>query len=96
MVRIETPSFTPRLYYADLMSRNSLLRRRARAVLLGLVVLLYVVSVPWYREAGATPSIVFGLPDWVAVALGCYVGVAILNSLAWLLTDLQDRDEEAP
>ena len=34
-----------------------------------------------------------GLPDWVAVALLCYAAVAVLNSLAWLLTDVPDRDE---
>jgi hypothetical protein len=33
-----------------------------------------------------------GLPDWVAVALLCYAAVAVLNSLAWLLTDVPDRD----
>ncbi len=63
-------------------------------MLLVLIVLLYVISVPWYRESGAVPSLVLGLPDWVAVALGCYVGVAILNSLAWLLTDVRDPDED--
>ncbi len=71
------------------------LRAKIRAALLGLICVLYVVSVPWYREAGATPAIVLGLPDWVAVALGCYLGVAVLNSVAWLLTDLRDPDEDA-
>jgi hypothetical protein len=37
--------------------------------------------------------LVFGLPDWVAVALGCYLAVAILNALAWLLTDIPERAE---
>ena len=32
----------------------------------------------------------FGLPDWVAVALACYVAAAFLNAGAWLLTDLRD------
>jgi hypothetical protein len=59
-------------------------------VLLVLVAGLYVLSIPWYRESGASVSRVFGLPDWVAVALGCYVAVAILNSIAWLLTDVED------
>ena len=36
------------------------------------------------------PAVILGLPDWVLVALGCYVGVAVLNSAAWLLTDLRD------
>ncbi len=57
--------------------------------------LLYLISIPWYRTTGAQPELVFGLPDWVAVALACYVGVALLNTVAWLLTDVPDepRDE---
>ena len=75
------------------MSRE--LRRRLRLALLALIVLLYVFSVPWYREAGSTPALWLGLPDWVTVALVCYVCVAILNSAAWLLTELRDPDENA-
>ncbi len=70
-------------------------RRRAsrlRSALLLVIVLLYVLSIPWYRVPGSTPSLLFGLPDWVAVALGCYFGVALLNSVAWLLTDVPDAD----
>ncbi len=68
-------------------------RRCVRRVLLGLVAGLYLLSIPWYRESGASAPLVFGLPDWVAVALGCYVAVAILNSIAWLLTDVQDPED---
>jgi hypothetical protein len=64
-----------------------------RRGVLALIGLLYVVSVPWYRETGSPVDIVFGLPDWVAVALACYVGVAILNGVAWLLTEVRDPDE---
>ena len=67
--------------------------RRVRLVLIAISVVLYVISVPWYREAGAAPAIWFGLPDWVAVALGCYLAAAALNAVAWLLTDVP---EEAP
>ncbi len=70
-----------------------LFRRRLRLALLAVIVALYVISVPWYREAGATPELWLGLPDWVAVALVCYVSVAILNSAAWLLTELRDPDD---
>ena len=69
--------------------RRAKLLRRA---LLTLIALLYVLSIPWYRASGVEPEIVFGLPDWAAVALGCYVGVAILNSIAWLLTDVRDAE----
>jgi hypothetical protein len=64
-----------------------------RRGVLALIGLLYVVSVPWYRETGSPVDIVFGLPDWVAVALACYVGVAILNGVAWLLTEVRDPEE---
>jgi len=72
--------------------RGALVARRLRAALLAAVVALYVVSIPWYRNAGAETSVWLGLPDWVAVALLCYLAVAVLNSLAWLLTDVPDRD----
>ena len=64
-----------------------------RGWLLLAISVLFVVSVPWYRETGAPVEIVFGLPDWVAVALGCYVGVAILNSVAWLLVKVPEEDD---
>jgi len=69
------------------------MRSRVRAVLLLAIGALYVLSVPWYRDSADEPGMLLGLPDWVAVALGCYVAVAVLNSLAWLLTDMP---EEAP
>ncbi len=66
-----------------------------RRALLAAIAVLYVLSVPWYRSAGADPGFWLGLPDWVAVALGCYVGVAVLNAAAWLLTEVPDT-EAAP
>ena len=66
------------------------MRARVRRLLLGLVVLLFVLSVPWYRDPAAGPQFWFGLPDWVAVALACYAAAAVLNAVAWLLTDLRD------
>ena len=70
-------------------------RRRLRAVLLSLIALLYVVSIPWYRPSGEVASVVWGLPDWVSVALACYVAVALLNAVAWLATDVPERDAAA-
>lgn len=66
-------------------------RNRRRLCLLG-IALLYLLSVPWYRmaEKEAPLVIIGGLPDWVAAALGCYVGVAVLNSLAWIWTPVPD------
>lgn len=65
-------------------------RRAVHFVCMVLIVLLYVLSVPWYREADAPLRIWLGLPDWVAVALLCYVGVAIVNGVAWIVTDVPD------
>jgi len=67
--------------------------RRLRAALLAVIAALYVVSIPWYRDSGAKASVWLGLPDWVAVALLCYLAVAVLNSFAWLLTDIRDPDD---
>ena len=59
-------------------------------MLLGLIALLYVFSVPWYRSADAPLQLWFGLPDWVAVALLCYLGAGLLNAWAWWITDVVD------
>jgi hypothetical protein len=68
-------------------------RKRVRRVLIALIGLLYVASVPWYRDPDAPLRIVFGLPDWVAVAVACYAVAACLNAVAWLLTEPQDAVE---
>jgi len=70
-------------------------RRRLRAVLLSLIAVLYVVSIPWYRPSGEVAAVVWGLPDWVSVALVCYVAAALLNAIAWLATDVPERDAAA-
>ncbi len=63
--------------------------------LLAVIALLYAISIPWYRETGAEPEMWFGLPDWVAVALGCYLAVAVLNAIAWLRTDVPEPPSAA-
>jgi hypothetical protein len=69
-------------------------RRSLRRVLLAVIALLYVLSIPWYRSGGEPARVVWGLPDWVAVALGCYAAIAVLNAAAWLLADVPDRSAE--
>jgi hypothetical protein len=64
---------------------------RFRILLIALIGVLYAISIPWYREGGEAPAIWLGLPDWVAVALGCYLGAALLNAAAWLLTEMPDE-----
>ncbi len=64
--------------------------RFLRNACLALIGGLFVLSVPWYRESEEPLVLWFGLPDWVAVALLCYVGVAVLNGIAWLATDIPD------
>jgi hypothetical protein len=65
--------------------------RTRRALLVG-VALLYAASIPWYRDPDSPVATWLGLPDWVTVALACYVGAAVLNALAWLRTDVSDPD----
>jgi len=65
--------------------------RMRRTLCLAVIVVLYIASVPWYREAGEAPGYWLGLPDWVAVSVLCYVGVAVLNAIAWLSTDVPDE-----
>ncbi len=69
-------------------------RRRLRSLLLAIIGLLYVASIPWYRASGELPDLLLGLPDWVAVALGCYAAAAVLNAAAWWLTDVPDSPED--
>jgi hypothetical protein len=70
-------------------------RRRVHFACMIVIALLYLVSVPWYRDAEAPLRLWLGLPDWVAVALLCYVGVAMANALAWIVSDVSD-DADRP
>jgi len=65
-------------------------RSRLRALLLGAIGLLYLVSVPWYREADTLPPLLLGLPNWAAVAVACYLGAACLNAIAWWIARVSD------
>lgn len=76
-------------------------RKIIHLVCMSLIAALYIASVPWYRSDDEPLRIWLGLPDWVAVALLCYVGVAIVNAIAWSVRDISDDleppvDHEAP
>jgi hypothetical protein len=68
-------------------------RRRLRAALLVAIVCLYGASIPWYREGGSETGLLWGLPSWVAIAIGCYVLAACANALAWWLTEIPDAPD---
>ena len=69
-------------------------RARLRVALLLAIVALYAASIPWYRAGGAETGTWWGLPTWVMAALVCYALVAVLNALAWLLTDVPDAPQK--
>lgn len=60
-----------------------------------LPILVYwiVLSIPWYRTAGESGSIVGGLPVWIWVSLGCALGVSIVTAVGILLF-WKDSDDE--
>lgn len=87
---------TARAALAQARGVSKLARSRARRASLAAIAFLYAVSIPWYREGGREPGLWLGLPDWAAVALVCYVGVALLNSVAWWLADVPEHDGDRP
>jgi hypothetical protein len=67
------------------------MKGRVRSALLLAIGVLYAISIPWYRPSGEPASLVFGFPDWVTVAVGCYAAAAVLNAAAWLLTEIPEE-----
>ena len=49
-----------------------------------LILLLIVVSVPWYRSEGFMGAIILGLPIWVWVTLACSGTLSLLTAVAIL------------
>lgn len=76
------------------MDASARIRSRWRKGLLVAIGMLYLGSVPWYRAADPSPPLLFGLPHWVGVAVGCYFVAAVLNAVAWWLTPLSDGSGE--
>ena len=67
------------------------MKGRVRGALLLAIGALYVISIPWYRPSGEPASLLLGFPDWVTVAVGCYAAAALLNAVAWLLTEIPEE-----
>ena len=67
-----------------------------RPVLLAVIGLLYAISIPWYRGDDQELRLLLGLPDWVAVAILCYAMVAVLNSVVWMRTPIEDDAPLSP
>jgi hypothetical protein len=76
--------------------KSSRSKRRLRAALLVAVGCCFVASIPWYRPGGEDAAIWLGLPDWVTVALLCYVAAAVLNAAAWWLTEIPEGLDDDP
>lgn len=57
------------------------------------ILLLIIVSIPWYRPAGFMGTVIAGLPTWVWVTLLCSVLLAILTAVA-IVRYWQDDDDE--
>jgi len=68
------------------------MKGRVRCALLLAIGVLYVISIPWYRPSGEPASLLFGFPDWVVVAVGCYAAAALLNAAAWLLSEIPEEE----
>ncbi len=55
------------------------------------LLLLIVLSIPWYREAGSMGTLVLGMPVWIWTSLACTAGVSLLTAVA-ALRFWRDRD----
>ena len=74
----------------DEQSRPGTSRRLA-----SLIVVLLVLSVPWYFPAGDGRPFVFSVPLWCFVSLGCYVAIAAIVAARlprlWDETNAEER-----
>ena len=49
-----------------------------------ILIVLVILSVPWYRTSGEIGNIIAGLPGWVWTSLICTVGISILTAVGVL------------
>ncbi|MFP6582886.1 MAG: hypothetical protein VCD00_10065 [Candidatus Hydrogenedentota bacterium] len=60
---------------------------------LPLLLIVIVISIPWYRSSGEIGNIVGGLPTWVWTGLICALGVSIITAVGTLAFWKDDDDE---
>lgn len=60
---------------------------------LPILILVIVVSVPWYRNGGEIGNVIGGLPGWVWTGLICALGVSLITAIGTLLFWKDDADE---
>lgn len=58
------------------------------------ILVLIVLSIPWYLPSGQVGTVVAGFPLWIWTALGCSLGIAILTAFA-ILRSWKDDDPDA-
>ena len=75
-------------FWAEIRPRREPMQKRW---FLPAILVLVVLSVPWYREAGETGKIIGGLPLWIWTTIGCSFVIACLT--AWMALRFWDDDE---
>lgn len=62
------------------------------------LLILYVLSVPWYLPKGTYLPIVFGIPYWAWIVLGVSLAISITLTYVikhyWQLSDEENNDGE--
>ncbi len=62
-----------------------------------LMLILLIMSVPWYRSDEQMSNTLFGFPEWVMVAIACYLAVTLINIGIWLsnasISDKKNSDK---
>ena len=74
---------------ADNLKKEALRQKWFLPVLIAFI----VISIPWYRTAGESGSIIGGLPVWIWVSLASALGVSIVTAVGILLF-WKDSDDE--
>jgi hypothetical protein len=76
-------------FWREVEPRREPVRRR---FFLPSVLVLVILSIPWYWPAGTTGRMFGGLPVWMWIALVCTAAVAVLTS--WVALREWDDDED--